>query len=86
MTVYLVDEPSSELAASYASKDAGAHVFFLMDAVYSALRRETAGEAYVLKEDLARRGLTSKVPPGVHVVGFGDLVAMMEEEKVVNFL
>ena len=86
MTVYLVDEPSIEIAMSYASGDSSARIFLLQDAVYAAVRGEVEGEVYVLKEDLLRRGLGSKVPPRVRAVGYADLVHLMEEEKVVNLL
>lgn len=86
VTVYLVDEPAVGVAKLYASQDPTARLFFLQDAVYAALGGEVKGMVYVLREDLVRRGLEARVPAGVRVVGYPDLVSLMEEEKVVNLL
>ncbi len=86
MTVYLVDEPFVNLAASFAAKDERARLVLLQDAVYSTRRVHSPRPVYVLDEDVSRRGLESKIPPSVQVVSYDQLVKMMEEEKVVNFL
>ncbi len=86
MTVYLVDEPFVDVAVSYAAGDAGARLVLLQDAVYSATSVRTPAQLYVMEEDVMRRGLGSRIPSSVRIIGYEDLVAMMEEEKVVNFL
>jgi sulfur relay protein TusB/DsrH len=86
MTVYLVDEPFVELAVSFAAKDELARLVLLQDAVYASRKPVSPRPVYVLDEDVSRRGLASKIPPTVNVVSFDQLVKMMEEEKVVNFL
>jgi len=86
MTVYLVDEPFVDVAVSYAAGDANARLVLLQDAVYSSTKVRTPAELYVMEDDVARRGLRSRIPPSVSIIGYEDLVAMMEKEKVVNFL
>jgi sulfur relay protein TusB/DsrH len=86
MTIYLVDEPFADLALEYAERDELAKVVLLQDAVYLARNKTLPNEVYVLSEDVVRRGLQSAIPTNVHIIDYGDLVDMMEAEKVVNFL
>ncbi len=86
MTIYLVDEPFVDTAVSYASLDSEARVVLLQDGVYSAARITTLKQVYVIEDDIARRGLGSTIPPRVHVISYDELVQMMKEEKVINFL
>ena len=86
MTVYLVDEAFLEIALSYSALDKDARVVLLQDAVYHAVKGRAHGEVYVVEDDVARRGLRSRIDPSVHVIGYPELVQMMERERVVNFL
>ena len=86
MTVYLADEPYLDIAVAYASADKAARLVLLQDAVYAALTGKVRDAAYVLEDDVARRGLKGKTPSSVSVIGYSDLLQMMEREKVVNFL
>ncbi len=86
MTVYLVDEPFLDIAIAYASKDTTAHIVLLQDAVYSAPRVQAPAPVYVVADDVARRGLSARMPPSVRTISYDELVAMMERERVVNFL
>lgn len=86
MTIYLIDEPYLEVALEYAKKDGAARLVLLQDAVYAALTGRVRGEAYVIESDVSRRGLNARMPSSVKVIGYTDLVQMMEKERVVNFL
>lgn len=86
MTLYLVDEPFANLAFAYAAKDPAARVVLLQDGVYVAKRGAFKGEAYYIRDDASRRGLGDSFPAGAHSIGFDELVAMMDTDKVVNFL
>ena len=86
MTVYLVAESLAGAAFAYAAMDSGAKVVLLEDGVYVAKRGAFKGDVYYLKDDAASRGLGGSFPPGAHAIDFDGLVAMMEAEKVVNFL
>lgn len=86
MTVYLIAEPFVEVAISYAAKDGSANIVLLEDAVYSSPRVHAAGRAYVMEDDIVRRGLKSRLPSTVRTIGYDELLEMMEKEKVVNFL
>lgn len=86
MTLYLVDEPFANLAFAYAANDPAARVVLLEDGVYVAKRGAFKGEVYYIGGDAARRGLGDSFPGGAHSIGFDELIAMMETDKVVNFL
>ncbi len=58
----------------------------LEDAVYAVTKGKVGGNVYVLSDDVNRRGIKSKIPSSVRVIGYTDLVKMMEADKVVNFL
>jgi sulfur relay protein TusB/DsrH len=86
LTIYLVDEPFANVAFAYAAGDKAAKVVLLQDGVYVAKRRAFIGEVYYMKDDAASRGLGDPFPTGAHPIDFDGLVAMMEQDKVVNFL
>jgi len=86
LTVYLVDEPFVGIALAYAAKDDTAQIVLLQDAVYSSSLIHPSGSVFVVADDVARRGLNSRIPPSVHTISYDELVAMMERERVVNFL
>jgi sulfur relay protein TusB/DsrH len=86
LTVYLVDEPFVEIALAYAAKDSSAQMVLLQDAVYSSTKLRVSVPIYVVADDVTRRGLSSRMPPSVHTISYDGLVAMMEKERVVNFL
>lgn len=86
MTLYLVDETFLDIALSYSSQDKDAHIVLLQDAVYFAKEGKSGGQVFVVEDDVSRRGLKSKIPSSVRVIGYPDLVKMMEEERVINFL
>ena len=86
MTVYLVDEPNLSIALEYASEDKEARLVLLQDAVYGASKAKIRGAVYAIDKDVARRGLGARIPASVKVIGYPELVQMMESEKVVNFL
>jgi len=86
MTVYLVDEQNLEIAAAYAKMEKDAQIVLLQDAVYSALAGKVPGNAFALRSDVSRRGLSERMPKSVKVIDYPDLVQMMEKERVVNFL
>ena len=86
MTLYLVDEPFANLAFSYTAYDPAARIVLLQDGVYVAKSGAFKGEVYYIGEDATRRGLGASFASGAHSIGFDELIAMMETDKVVNFL
>ncbi|MDG6901406.1 MAG: hypothetical protein JRM80_05535 [Nitrososphaerota archaeon] len=86
MTIYLVDEPYIDVAMAYASSDGEASLVLLQDAVYATQTGRVRGKAFALDLDVMRRGLAGRIPPSVTVIGYPELVQMMERDRVVNFL
>jgi sulfur transfer complex TusBCD TusB component (DsrH family) len=86
LTLYLVDEPFANLAFAYSANDPAARVVLLQDGVYVARRGAFKGEVYYIADDATRRGLGGPFPSGAHCISFDELIAMMETDKVVNFL
>jgi sulfur transfer complex TusBCD TusB component (DsrH family) len=86
LTLYLVDEPFASVAFAYAALDPAARIVLLQDGVYLAKKGSFKGEVYYIGDDATRRGLTGAFPTGAHPIGFDELMAMVEGDKVVNFL
>jgi sulfur relay protein TusB/DsrH len=86
LTIYLVDEPFADTALSYAKEDPSAKVVLLQDAVYLARKKTLPGETYAVRDDVWRRGIQNAITNTIHVIGYADLIEMMETEKVANFL
>lgn len=86
MTLYLVAEQFLDTAISYATKDSNPQVVLLQDAAYASPKVKVPGQLYVMEEDVAQRGIRSVVPPDVHVINYDGLIAMIEKEKILNFL
>ena len=87
MTLYLVDEQFVSIALSYAQSDPGARIVLLQDGVYAARSGSLRGEVYTIRDDVSRRGLgTYPFPSNVRMIGYDDLVEMMEKDRVVCFL
>jgi sulfur transfer complex TusBCD TusB component (DsrH family) len=84
--LYLVDEPFASLAFAYAALDPSTRIVLLQDGVYVAKKGAFRGEVYYIGDDATRRGLTGAFPSGAHPIGFDELMVMMENDKVVNFL
>jgi len=87
LTVYLVDEPFADIGLVYAAGDPEARIVLLQDGVYVARAGPVRGDLYMIRDDVSRRGLATHVfPTNVHMIGYDDLVEMMEKDRVVCFL
>lgn len=86
MTIYLVDEPYADLALGYAANDPEARVVLIQDAVYLARSGTLKGRIYAIRDDVSRRGLGGSIDGSVKTIGYDELVAMMETERVLCFL
>jgi len=85
--LYLIDEPFGGNGVALAAQDDEAVVVLVQDGVYldgSALRKN-GRPVYAVKRDVERRGLGDRLPDGVRVIGFDELVDLIVAHKVVNF-
>ncbi len=86
MTIYLMDEPYADVGLAYAADDPDARVVLVQDAVYLARGDVLKGRIYALADDVSRRGLKGTIDSGVGLIGYDELVRMMEAERVLCFL
>jgi len=86
MTVYLIDEPFTEIGLSIAADGPTARVVLVQDAVYRGRDEGIRAGTYAIRDDVSRRGLLGALRPGVQVIGYDALVEMMEAERAVCFL
>ena len=86
MTIYLIDEPFAPIGLAYAENDPGARIVLLQDAVHVGQRNHMKGMVYAVADDVARRGLADSIDPSVKIIGYDELVEMMEGDRVVCFL
>jgi tRNA 2-thiouridine synthesizing protein B len=86
MTIYLMDEPYADVGLSYAANDPEARVVLVQDAVYLARGGGLKGRVYAIADDVSRRGIGGSIDSGVGLIGYDELVKMMEAERVVCFL
>lgn len=83
MAIYLVDRRYSELALELAEKDKNSKVVLIQDGVY--VDASHFKEIFIVENDARRRGLTD-FPESVKLIDYEELIDMMENEKVYNFI
>lgn len=86
MALYLVDKRYAELGLDLASKDDKARVVLLQDGVYLGISPvEDRMEVFYVENDLAKRGI-DKLPNGAKMINYDELIDMIEQEVVYNFI
>ena len=85
--LYLIDRPFGGNGLNLALGDAGAIVVLIQDGVYlDPTPILQAGRTVVaVKDDVAKRGLESRVAPAVRCIEYGEVVDLILAHKVVNF-
>ena len=85
--LYLIDEPFGGNGLELAAGDDDAVVVLIQDGVYldGSTLRKNGRPVYAVERDVERRGLGSRLPDGVKVIGFEELVDLIVAHKVVNF-
>lgn len=86
MTIYLIDEPFAKIGLEYATSDPEGKIVLLQDAAHLARVQAIPGAVYAVADDVWRRGLTGSTRLNVTLIGYPDLVQMLEHERVVCFL
>lgn len=85
--LYLIDRPFGENGLNLALGDPQAIIVLLQDGVYlDPTPLVEAGLAVLgLKDDVAKRGLESRLPRTVRRIDYGELVDLIADHKVINF-
>ena len=86
MAVYLVDKRYADLGLDLASRDESAKLILLQDGVYLGISPvEGKMEVYYVENDLAKRGI-DKLPNGARMINYDELIGLMEQETIYNFI
>jgi sulfur relay protein TusB/DsrH len=85
--LYLLSTYPDDLGLSLATADGGTKVALLQDGVFLDCAGAVAGGAEVsaLRSDAERRGDVQRMNPSVRLIDYGELVALIVENKVFSF-
>jgi tRNA 2-thiouridine synthesizing protein B len=84
--LYLINKEYGENGLYLASYDKEALVVLLQDGVYiSPMWYPKKARIYAIKQDVERRGLTSRLDKRVECIDYNQLVDLIVENKVINF-
>lgn len=85
--LYLVDQPSAEIAFRTAADDPDAHVVLLQDGVYVRPGDdvpEISGRLSAIERDVTIRGITP--PADVTLITYDELVGLLDDHEVRSFV
>lgn len=84
--LYLIDLPAEQTGLELARLDAEAKIVLIQDGVYLGTRDLGSGPVYAVKKDVEKRGVAGRLPKNVQVIDYGELVDLIVENKVINFV
>ncbi|MFW9990712.1 MAG: DsrH/TusB family sulfur metabolism protein [Candidatus Odinarchaeota archaeon] len=89
MTCYLVDLPKYKLAfriiANTSNKES-IHLVLIQDGVFIDPSKLPNVKTYAMKPDAEERGAVSRLFNSVKLIGYGELVDLIEKHPVKNFI
>lgn len=86
MSIYLINQRFSEPALELAAVDDNAKVALIQDGVYLNISGlEGKKEVFFLQEDMEKRGIEN-IPTGARRINYGELIDLIIQEKVYNFI
>jgi len=80
--LYLIDEPMADIGLRTASDDPDARVVLIQDGVF--LSPDLDVETYAVEKDVDVRGVD--LPDGVQRISYGDLIDLIVDHEVKNFV
>jgi sulfur relay protein TusB/DsrH len=85
--LYLIDRPFGRTGLELAKADPDASVVFIQDGVYLGLRPSSpvGTRVYAIIDDVTKRGLGGRLFDNIELIGYGKLVDLIVENKVINF-
>jgi sulfur relay protein TusB/DsrH len=85
--LYLIDRPFGRTGLELAKADPDGSVVFIQDGVYLGLRPSSpvGTRVYAIIDDVTKRGLGGRLSDNVELIGYGKLVDLIFENKVINF-
>jgi tRNA 2-thiouridine synthesizing protein B len=87
MGLYLIDKPYGENGLALAEIDNDAKIVLIQDGVYLNVKRfANKKEIYAVENDLKKRGLLDVLPSYIKRINYSQLVDLIAENKVFNFV
>lgn len=80
--LYLIDEPMADIGLRTAADDPDATVVLIQDGVF--LSPDLGSELYAVEKDVDVRGVD--LPDEIERITYGDLIEMIVENEVKNFV
>ncbi|ADB62792.1 hypothetical protein Htur_3937 (plasmid) [Haloterrigena turkmenica DSM 5511] len=80
--LYLIDEPMADIGLRTAADDPDAAVVLIQDGVF--LSPDLGSELYAVEKDVDVRGVD--LPDEIERITYGDLIEMIVENEVKNFV
>jgi len=86
-SLYLLSRNPDDLGLCLAAADRGAKVVLLEDGVYldCAGLAAAGAEVHALRADAERRGVVQGICGSVRLIDYGQLVALIVENRVISF-
>jgi sulfur transfer complex TusBCD TusB component (DsrH family) len=85
MALYLIDKKYGDLALDLVEMDASAVIVFIQDGVYLKYAQSNGRKIFYVSEDVELRGIKD-LPENAEITSYDNLVDMMTQEKVYNFI
>jgi sulfur relay protein TusB/DsrH len=86
MSLYLCDKPFGENGLKLAKLDPDAKIVLIKDGVYLDVKEVSGKKVYAMKDDVEKRGILKKVEGVAELIDYPELVDLIVENKVMNFI
>lgn len=86
MSVYLCDKPFGENGLKIASFDSEAKIVLIKDGVYLDTSSVSDKKVYAMKDDVQKRGLGNRIAGKAELIDYPELVDLIVDNKVMNFV
>ncbi|MCL5962329.1 MAG: hypothetical protein M1358_23955 [Chloroflexi bacterium] len=84
--LYLIDLPFGQNGLELARLDSEAKIVLIQDGVYLGTQDFGSRQVYAVKKDVEKRGVAGRLPQNATVIDYGELVDLIVDNKVINFV
>jgi sulfur relay protein TusB/DsrH len=88
MALFLIDKNLSQMGLLLAKTEENARVVLIQDGVFIEVSRDDflpGTEIFYVENDLAKRGIEN-IPEGSRMINYDELIDLIENEKIYNFI
>jgi sulfur relay protein TusB/DsrH len=86
MSIYLCDKPFGENGFRIAQHDPDAKIVLIKDGVYLDTSTISDKPIYAMRDDVKMRGLLNRMGDKITLIDYPELVDLIVENKVMNFI